>query len=127
LGKAEKKYYVIWVIKQNKSYSVLRRVRIKPIDTSVSFGECRHEVLIGSPTYMNGNKLFYFVELSEGHIMFDTLGIEYDPALIHEFVDRKILQQLASNLTSSQWKLNIFLAIFSGIFGGLVGWIIRAG
>ena len=121
------KYFVFWLVKQGETYEVLRRKRIKPTNESVSYASHNHHIDIGNPTYRTRNKRYYFVDLDGGQLFVEGVDIKYDPQIVYEFVDRKIIQQLATNLTSSQWKLNIFLAIFSAIFGGLIGFIMAGG
>jgi len=127
IGKKKEKYFVIWFMKEENGYSRLRRQKVKPNTQFVKMGESKHEINMQYPTWRKGSTRFYLVELKEGQLYFNPKEIDYDPELLHDILDRKIIQQLASNLTSQQWKINIFLAIFSAIFGGLIGFIIAGG
>lgn len=120
-----KKYVVIFLIKENDSYSVLSRKRFMPSKSKVRYGKGKSHIIDTSkPTYIKGLRLFYFVEINKGQIGFNNPSGNISPEVIDMVMSQSIVKQLTANLAGMKFN---FMNIITGLaVGGLVGYILGA-
>ena len=123
----KKKYFVIFVIRQQGTWTRIGRKRFHPSKEEIKFRRFG-TFLINSanPTYIRGLKLFYFADVKGGEsICFKgNKGAVMDPKTADLVLTRKIVSQLTTNLSSDKLKLNVMTLILGIAMGGLIGYIV---
>lgn len=123
----KKKYYVIFVVRQQGTWTRIGRKRFHPSKEGVKFRKFgTFLVNSANPTYIRGLKLFYFVDVKgEENICFKgDKGSIVDPKVADMILSKKIVSQLTTNLSSDKLKLNVMTLILGVAMGGLIGFII---
>lgn len=135
----KKKYYVIYCVKEQDVFNILKKRRIRGSNQVVRFRKGTYVINISFPTYVKGLRVFYFIdikkgqqlakntEIAKGHILFKENAKDkalISPQFLDMFISQKIVGQLTSNLSDNAMKMNIITLIFGAIMGGLVGYII---
>lgn len=124
--KHKKKYYAIITVRENELQSFIGFKRIKPTQTSFSFKNKSFPIQIEFPTYIKGNKVFYFYNyLDETLLLFNdkTNRNIMNADIIDKILAKSIISQLTSNL-NQKWKIEIPYILLSLGFGGMIGYII---
>lgn len=122
----KKKYYGIITVRENELQSFIGFKRIKPTQSSFSFKNKTFIIQIEFPTYIKGNKVFYFYNyLDETLLLFnDKINRNIMNAeIIDKILAKSIISQLTSNL-NQKWKIEIPYILLSLGFGGMIGYII---
>lgn len=122
----KKKYYAIITVRENELQSVIGYKKIKPTDKSFSFKNKSFVIEIENPSYLKGNKVFYFYNfLDETLLLFNDKSNRniMNADIIDKVLAKNIISQLTSNL-NQKWKIELPYLIFSAGFGGLLGFII---
>ena len=121
-----KKYYAIITVRENELQSLIGVKRIKPTNISFSFKKKSFPIQIEFPTYIKGNKVFYFYNfLDETLLLFNdkTNRNTMNADVIDTILSKSIVSQLTSNL-NQKWKMDLPYIFLSAGFGGLLGFII---
>lgn len=124
------KYYAIFVMEVNESYSFVKMKRINPINRKVRYRKDKLFILQSErPTYINGLKVYYFFDLQTGQLLFNKTSADsiINSDIIDNIMCKNIVNQLTSSLMSNKFVMNLFQIIFGGIFGGLIGYLIGTG
>jgi len=122
----KKKYIAIFVLKEQQSYTVQKRKKFNPLKKELSFKDKTYHYKISIPTYSKGLKQFYIFDIhtTTGHLLFfknkDSL---ITPEILDMICKRHTIQQLASNLTDTAFKVNLMMVFIGLVIGGLIGWI----
>lgn len=126
VGMSKKRYYAIFLIKQENTYNVLRRKRFSPDNPIVRFKKGKAKpIKIDSPTYSRGLKVFYFVDINEGQLFFkNTKGSGVNAELIDMIMEQGIIKQLTANLSEKFLGGQLLMIIMSFFMGGFLGFII---
>jgi len=121
----KKKYFAIITIRQLESHNVIGSIRIRPTTKHISFKGHTFLLDIETPSYVKGNKIYYFFSISSRQQL--TFYKIDEPLINPEVIDlimtQKIVQQLASNL-DNEWKMNSMVLIVGLIIGCLIGYIV---
>ena len=123
----KKKYYVIFVVRQQGTWTRIGRKKFSPSKEAIKFRKFgTFLVNSANPTYMRGLKLFYFVDAKgKENICFKgDKGSIIDAKTADMLLTRKIVSQLTTNLSSDKLKLNVMTLILGVAMGGLIGYII---
>lgn len=143
----KKKYYAIFCIKEQDVFNILARKRIRGSNEFVRFKKGTYFVNISFPTYVEGLKVFYFIDIRKGQqlakntvitnmktpktttsqILFKGSAKDktvISPKLLDMLISQKIVEQLTSNLSGTAMKMNIVSVILGCLIGGLIGYII---
>ncbi|MFX1590586.1 MAG: hypothetical protein ACFFC1_20830 [Promethearchaeota archaeon] len=126
--KLNKKYFAIITVRENELQNVIGFKRIKPTDKHFSFKNKTFPITIENPTYIKGNKVYYFYNfLDESLLLFnDKSNREIMNAdIIDKILAKNIVNQLTANL-NQKWKVELPMLLFAGGFGGLIGFIIAS-
>lgn len=127
---AKTKYFAIFVIEVNQSFSFVKMKRINPIKRNVRYSKDKLFILQSElPTYINGLKVYYFFDLEHGQLLFNKTSDEsiINSDIIDNIMAKNIVNQLTSSLMSNKFAMNLLQIIFGGIFGGLIGYLIGTG
>lgn len=127
---AKTKYFAIFVMEVNQSYSFVKMKRINPIKRKVRYSKDKLFLLQAEfPTYINGLKIYYFFDLQAGQLLFNKTSDEsiINSDIIDNIMCKNIVNQLTSSLMSNKFVMNLIQIIFGGIFGGLIGYLIGTG
>lgn len=126
----KKKYIVVFLIKEQESYTILKSKRITPTNNSIKYGKNKSiPIEISLPTYSKGLKLFYFVDMSSkvpSQITFSNLEFDgINSEVLDMIMNGHIIRELSSNLSdNTNFKMNLLNIIIGGLIGGLIGFVI---
>lgn len=123
--KSKKKYIAIFLVKEQKSYSILGYKKVNPLKLTVKFKGIPKVIDISNYTYSKGYKQYYLIDMKEGQLFLNE-GVKSNlNADILDMIEVKhIITQLTTNLNNSALKISIMTLVFGAILGGLVGYII---
>lgn len=127
---AKTKYFAIFVMEVNQSYSFVKMRRINPIKRQVRYSKSKLFILQSErPTYINGLKVYYFFDLESGQLLFNKTSDEsiINSDIIDNIMCKNIVNQLTSSLMSNKFAMNLLQIIFGGVFGGLIGYLVGTG
>lgn len=127
---AKTKYFAIFVMEVNESYSFVKMKRINPIKRQVRYAKDKLFILQSErPTYINGLKVYYFFDLQCGQLLFNKTSDDslINSDIIDNIMCKNIVNQLTSSLMASKFTMNLVMMLFAGIFGGLIGYLIGVG
>lgn len=125
----KKKYIVIFLIKEQKVYTQIKKKRFNPSKTEIRFNKDKtYPINISNYTFSKGLKLYFFIDTSIAdncQLSFVKNGKKslITPEIIDLLISEKIIHQLTSNLTDTAIKMNLMMIIIGAIIGGLIGWI----
>jgi len=125
-----KKYIVVFLIKEQNSYSEVSRKLVKSTTTKIKFGKKDTiPIDISKPSYSKGLKLFYFIDLSNNlqlHFIKDKNNRINSEAMDMIF-QQEIIRQLTSSLGEPSFLAGkLFNMIVGGIIGLLIGFVIAS-
>lgn len=128
LLKIRKKYYAVFLIKEQNTYNVLRRKKFNPESKIIRYKKGNtHEVDVSIPTYSKGLSLYFLIDINEGQLEFGNHRKgKVNPELIDMVMQQSIIKQLTSNLSQQLFGGQIMSVITALLMGGLVGFIIGA-
>ena len=123
----KKKYIAVIVVSEQDSYSILRMKRFSTSNTVIRVGaKASHLVDVSKPTYSKGLKLYFFVDVTKGHLTFEKTKSPMNPKVVDLFIKQSIVKQLTARLSESRYFSRIF-DIVIGLVIGLLGGFIIAG
>ena len=118
----KRKYYAIFLINQEGSFSYIGRKRFREFNTEIHYKKGTYKISKQIPTYIKGMKLFYFIDIEKGQMHFKGSKSGFDPIALDLFLRKRVIFQLASRLTGSTMKINfmwLIMGVIMGIFGVL--------
>jgi len=119
-----KKYVAVFLIKEQQSYSVVFKIRFNPTNKILSYKKRSYPIKIDFPTYIIGLKLYYFIEINRGQIIFDkTKDPTMDPKLLDMLISQEIISQLTDNLSGNAFKMSLYNILIGVVMGALGGYI----
>lgn len=121
----KRKYYAVFTVNQLELPVIIGNKRISPISKSVRFRNNTFIINIENPTYIKGNKVFYFFSLtSQLQLLFyKTKESGMNSEIIDTIISQRIIQQLTTNL-DTEWKMNTSMILIGFIIGALLGYIV---
>lgn len=121
----KKKYYAVWLIKEQDNYNIVEKNSIKPTDETVSYKEKSHELDIDDPIYQYGRKLFYFIDFHKGQLTLrEKVKAKSEPAIMDMIISEKIVAQLTHDLLGKDIQETLMWLGLGAAIGGLLGYII---
>jgi len=126
--KISKKYFAIITVRENDLQNIIGFKRIKPTSKHFSFKGKSFPITIEFPTYIKGNKVYYFYNfLDEALLLFNDKSNKeiMNADIIDKILAKSIVNQLTANL-NQKWKVELPMLLFSAGFGGLLGFIIAS-
>lgn len=121
----KKKYITVFVVKENNSYSILRKKKISPSTERVRYKAGKsYKVNISVPTYSKGLKNFYFIDEKKGQLSFLELYKDANPEAMDLIFEQGILRNIISGLMA-RVSSNILMVIMALSLGVAVGFIAR--
>lgn len=120
----KKKYIAVFLIKEQQSYSVIFKAKFNPINKVLSYKKRSYPIKIDFPTYIIGLKLYYFIEVDKGQIIFNNSKDPLiDPKLLDMLISQEIITQLTDNLSGNAFKMSVYNVLIGVIIGALGGYI----
>ena len=121
----KKKYYAIFSVRQLGSHNVIGSKRISSTTKKVSYKSRSFFVDIENPSYVKGNKVFYFFSISSQQQLcfFKSDDSSINPEVIDLIMTQNIVKQLTSNL-DNEFKANMTMIIIGLVIGALSGYIV---
>lgn len=121
----KKKYIAVIVVSEQNTYSILRVRRFKTSNPLVRVNpKASHLVDVSKPTYSRGLKLYFFVDITKGHLTFEKTKSPMNPKVVDMFIKQSIVRQLTARLSESRYFSRIFDIVIGLVIGALAGFII---
>ena len=144
----KKKYYAVFLVVQEGSYSRYKKKRFRPSKNTVKISTGTYVLDVSRPTYIRGLKLFYFINIEkvDGQLPLvkkikDKKGkvqtvdarlsfsdrkseIKITPRMLDDLISQHIIRDLSANLGDNKMIFNIMTFILGCAMGGAVGWIV---
>ena len=118
----KKKYIAVIVVSEQDTYSILKMKRFNTSNTVIRVGaKASHLVDVSKPTYSRGLKLYFFVDITNGHLTFEKTRSPMSPKVVDLFVKQSIVKQLTARLSESRYASRIFDIIIGLVIGALGG------
>jgi len=110
------------LVKQEGSFSRLKRKRFKPTSVNVRYRKGSYPIDVSIPTYTRGLKLFYFIELNKTQLFFQKGNSNFiSPKVIDLVMSQKIVSELTSNLTGNKIFMSLMTLLFGAVMGVFIG------
>lgn len=121
----KKKYFAVFSIRQLESHNVIGTKRINPTTKKVSYKKHSFLLDIEKPSYVKGNKVYYFFSISSQQQLtfYKSDDSSINPEVIDLIMTQNIVKQLTSNL-DNEFKVNMTMIIIGLIIGALSGYIV---
>ncbi|MGB5911850.1 MAG: hypothetical protein WBH31_11705 [Promethearchaeia archaeon] len=113
----KRKYYAVFMVNQEGSYSYIGKKRFRPSQKNLRFKKGTYEIKKMIPSYIKGMKLYYFYDLEKGQIYFGKSNSNADPEIDDLIIYKKIVAQITSRLSGSPFKINIMWLLMGAIMG----------
>ena len=128
----KRKYIVLFLKRENNSYTVSKTVRVKAGKTEIRFEKGNtQEIDTTKPNYSKGLKSFIFVDINEnngGQVYFKGMDKSKLNAKMRDMLlSEKIIDQLSTNLHQISFKQRLIDIVIGGAIGGLIGYIVAGG
>lgn len=144
----KKKYYAVFLVVQEGSYSRYKKKRFQPSKNTVKISTGTYVLDVSRPTYIKGLKLFYFINIEkvDGQLplkkkVIDKKGkvkivdaqlgfkdkkseIKITPRMLDDLISQHIIRDLSQNLGDNKTIFNIMTFVLGAITGGAFGFII---
>ena len=144
----KKKYYAVFLIVQEGSYSTLRKKRFSPSKQTVKVSTGTYVLDVSRPTYIKGLKLFYFIDSAkvDGQLPLEnkTKGktkkekiagknlnfknrksdIKITPRYLDDLISQHSLRDLSQNLHDNTFAFNLMTFVIGCVSGGAIGFIV---
>ena len=144
----KKKYYAVFLVVQEGSYSRYKKKRFKPSKNTVKISTGTYVLDVSRPTYIKGLKLFYFINIErvDGQlplmkrikdkkgkvkIVDAQLGfkerkseIKITPRMVDDLISQHIIRDLSQNLGDNKMIFNFLTFILGCVMGALGGFIV---
>ncbi len=124
--KKKKKYIAVFMLKEQESYTILKKKKLNPLKNIVSFKGKSFVFKTNIATFSKGLKQFFLfdVNITSGHLLFiKNKKSLITPNDIDDICVKKVVSQLTVDLTNTAFKVNIMMIIIGLALGGLIGWI----
>lgn len=119
----KKRYYAIFCIKENGTYSIIKKVRVNNKNNTVRYQKKSFPIDIEKPLYAKNNKIFYFFNYKSGNqLLFEKDTSKINTELIDSIVSESIVKQLTANL-NDEWKMNTIVLACGIAIGFIIGYI----
>ena len=142
----KKKYFAVFLIIQEGSYSILRRKRFSPSKNTVKVSTGTYVLDVSKPTYIKGLKLFYFIDsvkvdgqlplekkkkdkkkpaITDNGLSFRNKKseIKITPRMLDDLISQHVIRDLSQNLTDNTFVFNLMTFILGCAMGGAFGFI----
>ena len=144
----KKKYFAVFLIIQEGSFSILRKKRFSPSKNTVKVSTGTYVLDVSKPTYIKGLKLFYFIDSArvDGQLPLEkdkkdkkdktpieNKGLSFKsrksevkitPRMLDDLISQHIIRDLSQNLGDNRMIFNIMTFILGCIVGALGGFIV---
>lgn len=121
----KKKYYCYFVIKEQNGYNRIAKKRFNPTKPQIKYAGKMFEIDVNGYAFSYIKKNFYFIDLyDDQQLTFESLSSRLDSGLIDMIMNKKIVEQLAVQLSTASYKLLLGALAVGGLIGGLIGYII---
>lgn len=121
----KKKYIAVIVVSEQNTYSILRMRRFRVSDVAIRVAPKKtHLVDVSKPTYSRGLKLYYFVDIAKGHLIFDKTKNKINPEIVDMFLKQSIVKQLTARLSERMYVSQILNIVIGLVIGALTGFIV---
>lgn len=119
------KYYAIFISKINSIPTIVNKKQIRADISQVTYKNKSYAIDTNSPSYQEGRKFVYFIDLKGGQIGLSDSDFEINPEIRKKFFSDKIIQQLVSGLDKSPLiSMDMIIMLILMGFGIAVGYII---
>lgn len=126
LSKKRVKYYVIFVNKSADAFEFLGKKRVHPDVNIIRYKiDNSHLIDISKPTYRNGLKKYYFIDINEGQLFYISTVVKYDKALLDKMFKQGFFRVLTSSLMDKSIADSWIMRIVFLAFGVAIGFIIK--
>ena len=123
----KKKYYAIFLRKEQNSLSRVRKKRFLPTAKDIKYKKKQYPLNTEFPTYIRGMKLFYFIDYdTKEQYNFENKESTISLETIDDLVGRNIFAQITTNLEGTAFKTTIFNIVIGLVIGALTGFLISA-
>ncbi len=120
------KYYVIFVNKSADAFEFLGRKRVHPNVNIIRYKiDNSHLIDISKPTYRNGLKKYYFIDINEGQLFYVPTDVKYDKALLDKMFKQGFFRVLTSSLMDKSMADSWIMRIVFLAFGVMIGFFIK--
>lgn len=123
------KYIAVFCLKENDGYNIVKKKKIKPTVDSITYKS--HTIKpfnINDYTYKKKLKRFYFIDINNSQLLFQTTGKAIlTTKEIDMYFRRNLISQLATNLLGTKYTIPIMLIIVGAVIGFLIGFIVSGG
>ena len=142
--KKKKKYFAVFLIIQEGSFSIVRKKRFNPSKQTVKVSTGTYVLDVSKPTYIKGLKLFYFIDFAkvDGQLPLKKekkdnkikdkglklqnkkSEIKITPRMLDDLISQHIIRDLSQNLSDNRLVFNILTFVLGCALGGSVGFIV---
>ncbi|MGV9141363.1 MAG: hypothetical protein ACOC1X_00330 [Promethearchaeota archaeon] len=121
----KKKYIAVLVIKEQGKYTLVGKKNITATTETVRFDKKKaFKIDIDNPIYQVKNKLFYFFNYNRGQLSLrETVKKAEEPEVMDMIINKKIVEQLTSNLLGIDFKQQLIYIAVGAIAGSGFGYI----
>lgn len=141
-----KKYFAVFLIIQEGSFSILRKKRFSPSKSTVKVSTGTYVLDVSKPTYIKGLKLFYFIDFTkvDGQLPLEKKKkgkkptikdkalsfqsrkseIKITPRMLDDIISQHIIRDLSQHLGDNKLIFNIMTFILGCALGGAIGFIV---
>lgn len=124
------RYYAVWMENIGENPTIIRKHRIRPTDSTVSYGGKSHVIDLNKPTYRIKNKFFFFIDYQTGQRRIGRAMPKIDNELLDDIIIRKLgrqlMQGMSPGLKSDDWLMYLVFAGL-GAFGSATALLIFGG
>jgi len=152
IKKKKKKYYAVFVLKEQGTFAKLKKKKFKPTKNSVRYKRRTFILDTSVSTFSVGLKHFFYIDFKKGQMTLkskETIEkekllrvkrfkkaqkenpeilkldkIDIDPEIADLLISRNIIGQITGNLSDTAIKMSIMTLIVGAIIGACVGYII---
>ena len=121
----KKKYIAVFKVKRQSSYELLKRKRVNPLKSIISFRDKSFVFKSEVSTFSKGIKEFFLFDINniKGHLLFiKNKNCLITPDDVDDVCVKKVVKQLTSNLIDSL-KMTLMNMVIGIAIGGLIGYI----
>lgn len=121
----KKKYIAVLVVRVQDTYTIVETKKIEATTETVRFKKKKaFKIDIDNPIYQSNNKLFYFFNYNRGQLSLrETVEKAEEPELMDMIINKKIVEQLTSNLLGIDFKQQLIYIAIGAIAGAGFGYI----
>jgi len=151
-NRKKKKYYAVFVLKEQGTFAKLKKKKFKPTKNSVRYKRRTFILDTSISTFSAGLKHFFYIDFKNGQMALkneETIKkekllsikrlkeakeenpeilkldkIDIDPEIADLLISRNIIGQITGNLSDTAIKMSIMTLIVGAVIGACVGYII---